>query len=59
MTEQQKKQEEEKSKYYFKIIPKEEFPKFMERLQEALKKTDNKKGDKNVLNSKFEDQMKN
>ena len=40
MTEQQKKPEEEKSKYYFKIIPKEEFPKFMERLQEALKKTE-------------------
>ena len=49
MTEQQKKQEEEKSKYYFKIIPKEEFPKFMERLQEALKKTDNKKGDKKCI----------
>ena len=49
MTEQQKKPEEEKSKYYFKIIPKEEFPKFMERLQEALKKTDNKKGDKKCI----------
>jgi hypothetical protein len=37
---------EDKPGYYFKIIPKEEFPKFMERLKEALKKTDNKKGDK-------------
>ena len=37
---------EDKQGYYFKIIPKEEFPKFMERLKEALKKTDNKKGDK-------------
>ena len=53
MTEQQKKPEEEKSKYYFKIIPKEEFPKFMERLQEALKKTDNKKGDKKCIEFEF------
>lgn len=38
-----------KSNYYLKIIPKEEFPKFMERLQAALKKTDNKKGDKKFM----------
>jgi hypothetical protein len=43
MTEAKK---EQNPGYYFKIIPKEEFPKFMERLKEALKKTDNKKGDK-------------
>jgi len=49
MTENAKKIIEEKSKYYFKIIPKEEFPKFMERLKEALKKTDNKKGEKKSL----------
>ena len=36
----------EKEGYYFKIIPKEEFPKFIERLKEALEKDDNKKGDK-------------
>jgi hypothetical protein len=50
MTEKPKpKQEEEKSKYYFKIIPKEEFPKFMERLKIALDKKDNKKGDKKSI----------
>ena len=50
MTEQPKpKPEEEKSKYYFKIIPKEEFPKFMERLKIALDKKDNKKGDKKSI----------
>lgn len=36
----------EPQKYYFGIVPKEEFPKFMERLKGALEKTDNKKGDK-------------
>ena len=36
----------EKEGYYFKIIPKEEFPKFIERLKSALEKVDNKKGDK-------------
>ena len=36
----------EKEGYYFKIIPKEEFPKFIERLKEALEKIDNKKNDK-------------
>jgi hypothetical protein len=46
MTEAKK---EQKPGYYFKIIPKEEFPKFMERLKEALKKTDNKKGDKKTF----------
>ena len=39
----------EKSNYYFKIIPKEEFPKFMERLQAALAKTENKKGEKKSI----------
>lgn len=38
-------EKEEKSKYYFKIIPKEEFPKFIERLKQALDKTEFKKGD--------------
>ena len=41
--------EAKKDGYYFKIIPKEEFPKFMERLKEALKKEDNKKGDKKCV----------
>ena len=50
MTEAKK---EEKPGYYFKIIPKEEFPKFMERLKEALKKTDNKKGDKKLVEFSF------
>ena len=36
----------EKEVYYFKIIPKEEFPKFIERFKEALEKVENKKGDK-------------
>ena len=36
----------EKKNVYWGIIPKDEFPKFMERLKEALGKTDNKKGDK-------------
>ena len=49
MTEQPKPKEGEKSKYYFKIIPKEEFPKFMERLKAALAKTDNKKGEKKSI----------
>ena len=40
---------EEKPGYYFKIIPKEEFPNFMNRLKEALKKEDNKKGDKKCV----------
>ena len=39
----------EKSNYYFKIIPKEEFPKFMERLKAALAKTENKKGEKKSI----------
>ena len=39
----------EKTGYYFKIIPKEEFPKFMERLKNALEKTDNKKDDKKFI----------
>ena len=39
----------EKSNYYFKIIPKEEFPKFMERLKTALAKTENKKGEKKSI----------
>ena len=38
-------EKEEKSKYYFKIIPKEEFPKFIERFKQALDKTEFKKGD--------------
>ena len=46
MTEAKK---EDKPGYYFKIIPKEEFPKFMDRLKEALKKEDNKKGDKKCV----------
>ena len=41
-----KEKSKEKEGYYFKIIPKEEFPKFIERLKEALEKDDNKKGDK-------------
>ena len=41
--------EQPKPGYYFKIIPKEEFTNFMKRLEEALKKTDNKKGDKKIL----------
>jgi len=52
MTEQPKPgqpKQEEKSNYYFKIIPKEEFPKFMERLQAALAKTENKKGEKKSI----------
>ena len=36
----------EKEGYYFKIIPKEEFPKFIERFKDALEKVENKKGDK-------------
>ena len=36
----------EKEGYYFGIIPKDEFPKFIERLKSALEKVDNKKGDK-------------
>ena len=36
----------EKKGYYFKIIPKEEFPKFIERFKDALEKVENKKGDK-------------
>ena len=47
-TVQQQKQGE-KSNYYFKIIPKEEFPKFMERLKAALAKTENKKGEKKSI----------
>ena len=39
------KEKEEKSKYYFKIIPKEEFPKFIERFKQALDKKEFKKGD--------------
>jgi hypothetical protein len=46
MTEAKK---EDKPGYYFKIIPKEEFPKFMDRLKEALKKEENKKGDKKCV----------
>ena len=42
----QKKSKDNKDKYYFKIIPKEEYPKFLERLKDALEKTENKKGDK-------------
>jgi len=38
-------EKEEKSKYYFKIIPKEEFPKFIERFKQALDKKEFKKGD--------------
>ena len=52
MTEQPKPgqpKQEEKSNYYFKIIPKEEFPKFMERLKAALAKTENKKGEKKSI----------
>ena len=45
--------EAKKDGYYFKIIPKEEFPKFMERLKEALKKEDNKKGDKKCIEFSF------
>jgi hypothetical protein len=36
----------EKDGYYSKIIQKDEFPKFIERLKSALEKVDNKKGDK-------------
>ena len=49
MTEQPKPKEEGKPGYYFKIIPKEEFPKFMERLKVALEKKENKKGDKKSI----------
>ena len=35
----------EKEEYYFKIIPKEEFPKFIERFKQALDKKEFKKGD--------------
>ena len=49
MTEQPKTKEEGKPGYYFKIIPKEEFPKFMERLKVALEKKENKKGDKKSI----------
>ncbi len=45
----QKQKQGEKSNYYFKIIPKEEFPKFMERLKAALAKTENKKGEKKSI----------
>jgi hypothetical protein len=45
----QKQKQGEKSNYYFKIIPKEEFPKFMERLKTALAKTENKKGEKKSI----------
>ena len=49
MTEPAKdKKKEGKKKYYFGIVPKEEFPKFMERLNAELKKTENKKGDKKM-----------
>ena len=34
------------NEYYFKIIPKEEFPKFIERLKISLSKIENKKGEK-------------
>ena len=36
----------EKDRYIFKIIPKEEFQKFIERFKDALEKIDNKKGEK-------------
>ena len=39
----------EKDQYYFKIIPKEEFSKFIERFKEALEKDENKKGDKKTF----------
>ena len=44
-----KPKEEEKSKYYFKIIPKGEFPKFIERIKAALEKAENKKGEKKSM----------
>ena len=34
------------NEYYFKIIPKEEFPKFIEKLKISLSKIENKKGEK-------------
>jgi len=40
---------EAKPGYYFKIIPKEEFQGFMDRLKAALAKEDNKKGDKKCI----------
>ena len=43
------KSKEGKPGYYFKIIPKEEFPKFMDRLKAALEKKENKKGDKKCI----------
>lgn len=43
------KKPEEKSKYYFGVVPKEEFPKFMERLKAALDKKENKKGEKKAF----------
>lgn len=39
----------EPKKYYFKIIPKEEYQAFYDRLKAALEKTDNKKGDKKTF----------
>ena len=38
--------EETHNEYYFKIIPKEEFQKFIERLKISLSKIENKKGEK-------------
>ena len=41
--------DKKKQGYYFKIIPKEEFPKFIERFKAALEKEENKKGDKKII----------
>ena len=41
--------DQKKQGYYFKIIPKEEFPKFIERFKAALQKEENKKGDKKII----------
>ena len=41
--------DQKKQGYYFKIIPKEEFPKFIERFKAALEKEENKKGDKKII----------
>ena len=49
MIEQSKQNKAGKPGYYFKIIPKEEFPKFLDRLKEALEKIENKKGDKKII----------
>ena len=48
MAEKHKSKPKEEKKYYFKMIPKEEFPKFIERLEDSLEKIDSKKEDKKL-----------